>query len=199
MLQAATYILLKSGYEAMTTNQIAERAGVNIASLYQYFPNKQAILAELAQRHVDAARGALAGKLAELRAKGRAPIRETLRVLAEATCAEHAVEPKLHEILTVWAPRIGVTHLRSDVDDSIAAESRAWAESMRGALPDPELALWIAQTVMHAVLHLAFVERPELAAKPLLVDELVRLLAPFLEPRRMSRVSGRRLRVRRGR
>src|ERR1700733_7246395 len=75
ILQAATYILLKAGYEAMTTNQVAERAGVNIASLYQYFPNKQAILGELERRHVTAMRGQLATKLVELRASGRTSTR----------------------------------------------------------------------------------------------------------------------------
>jgi AcrR family transcriptional regulator len=185
--------LRKAGYEAMTTNQVAERAGVNIASLYQYFPNKQAILGELERRHVTAMRGQLATKLVELRASGRTSTRERVRAMVDATCAEHAIDPKLHEIFTVWGPRIGLGHVTSDVDASIAAESAAWVGSMRGVLPDPELSLWIAQTAMHAVLHLAFVERPELAVKPALGDELVRLLVPFLE----ARGSRRRLRRRR--
>ena len=47
ILQAATYILIRDGWEGLDTNKIAKRAGVNIASLYQYFPNKQAIVIEL--------------------------------------------------------------------------------------------------------------------------------------------------------
>ncbi|WP_395846116.1 TetR/AcrR family transcriptional regulator [Cystobacter fuscus] len=45
--------------ELTTTNAIAERAGVNIASLYlyQYFPNKAAIVAELRRRHLEQLRG----------------------------------------------------------------------------------------------------------------------------------------------
>jgi AcrR family transcriptional regulator len=44
ILQATTYILKRQGHEGLTTNKIAEKAGVNIASLYQYFPNKESIL-----------------------------------------------------------------------------------------------------------------------------------------------------------
>lgn len=47
ILQAAAYILARDGWEAFTTNAVAEKAGVNTASLYQYFPNKEAIVAEL--------------------------------------------------------------------------------------------------------------------------------------------------------
>ena len=192
-MQAATYILQKSGYEAMTTNQVAERAGVNIASLYQYFPNKQAILGELARRHVGKARGMLADKLAELRASPHTSTRDRVRAMIDVTCAEHVGDPRLHEIFTLWGPRLGFAHIETSVDAAIEAEARTWAESIRGALPDPALAMWIAQTAIHAVVHLAFVERPDIAAKPALADELVRLIVPFLAPRR----SGRRLRRRR--
>ncbi len=47
ILKAATYILKKEGAFGLTTNKIAQRAGVNIASLYQYYPNKESILFHL--------------------------------------------------------------------------------------------------------------------------------------------------------
>lgn len=45
MVQAATQILARNGYAAVTTNRVAEEAGVSIGSLYEYFPNKQSIIA----------------------------------------------------------------------------------------------------------------------------------------------------------
>lgn len=48
ILQAAAHILEEEGDTAFTSNRIAERAGVSIGSLYQYFPNKKAILFALA-------------------------------------------------------------------------------------------------------------------------------------------------------
>lgn len=53
ILTAAAHVFAEHGYAAGTTNRIAERARVSIGSLYQYFPNKDAILAELVVRHID--------------------------------------------------------------------------------------------------------------------------------------------------
>lgn len=49
IVEAAAYILAERGATGFTTNRVAERAGVNIASLYQYFPNKEALLFQLAR------------------------------------------------------------------------------------------------------------------------------------------------------
>src|SRR5690349_2221804 len=53
ILNAAAHIFTEHGYAAGTTNHIAEHARVSIGSLYQYFPNKDAILAALLVRHID--------------------------------------------------------------------------------------------------------------------------------------------------
>jgi AcrR family transcriptional regulator len=54
ILDAAARLLQEGGLEVLTTNRIAEVAGVNIATLYQYFPGKEAILLELFRRDTDA-------------------------------------------------------------------------------------------------------------------------------------------------
>ncbi|MFA5120840.1 TetR/AcrR family transcriptional regulator [Zavarzinia sp.] len=53
VLTAAAQLLGERGYGALTTNHIAERAGVSIGSVYQYFPGKEAIVAKLVERAVD--------------------------------------------------------------------------------------------------------------------------------------------------
>src|SRR3954462_6141325 len=52
-LTAAAHVFAEHGYAAGTTNRIAERGRISIGSLYQYFPNKDAILAALLVRHLD--------------------------------------------------------------------------------------------------------------------------------------------------
>lgn len=47
MLASSRHILAVDGYEALSTNRIAQEAGVNVASVYQYFPDKEAILCTL--------------------------------------------------------------------------------------------------------------------------------------------------------
>ncbi len=50
ILIAAAHILDRHGEAAFTTNKVADRAGVSIGSLYQYFKNKQGILIAIAER-----------------------------------------------------------------------------------------------------------------------------------------------------
>ncbi|MFZ9087146.1 MAG: TetR/AcrR family transcriptional regulator, partial [Steroidobacteraceae bacterium] len=52
ILEAAEIIIVNEGYEKATTNYIAEKAGVSIGSLYQYFPNKEAIISALIEQQV---------------------------------------------------------------------------------------------------------------------------------------------------
>ncbi len=54
ILDAAARLLEEAGYEVLTTNLVAEVAGVNIATLYQYFPSKESILLALFRRDTDA-------------------------------------------------------------------------------------------------------------------------------------------------
>lgn len=56
ILDTAAQVFAETGYEAATTNAIAERAGISIGSLYRYFPDKEAILGALAQRYVEQTR-----------------------------------------------------------------------------------------------------------------------------------------------
>src|ERR1700751_790773 len=53
ILEAAIQVLLSVGKERLTTTKIASRAGVSIGTLYQYFPNKSAILQAALKRHLD--------------------------------------------------------------------------------------------------------------------------------------------------
>jgi AcrR family transcriptional regulator len=52
IFEATIQVLLANGLDKITTIQIAERAGVSIGTLYQYFPNKRALMAAVVKRHV---------------------------------------------------------------------------------------------------------------------------------------------------
>jgi AcrR family transcriptional regulator len=53
MLDAAAQLLIARGYHGLTTNHIAETAGVSIGTVYEYFPGKDAIVAAVATRFLD--------------------------------------------------------------------------------------------------------------------------------------------------
>jgi AcrR family transcriptional regulator len=53
IIQASAQVLEEEGYAALTTNGVAERAGVSIGSVYEYFPGKEAIVAAVATQMVE--------------------------------------------------------------------------------------------------------------------------------------------------
>ena len=53
IMQATIQVLLKDGKAKLTTTRIAERAGVSVGTLYQYFPNKRSLLQALLKEHLD--------------------------------------------------------------------------------------------------------------------------------------------------
>jgi AcrR family transcriptional regulator len=53
ILQATVQVLLSVGKERLTTTRVASRAGVSVGTLYQYFPNKRALLQAVLKHHFD--------------------------------------------------------------------------------------------------------------------------------------------------
>jgi AcrR family transcriptional regulator len=54
ILEATIQVLLQAGKDRLTTTKVAMRAGVSVGTLYQYFPNKSALLRAVLKRHMDA-------------------------------------------------------------------------------------------------------------------------------------------------
>jgi len=51
--EATFQVLLAAGPDRLTTTRVAERAGVSVGTLYQYFPNKQSLLFSVLEKHLD--------------------------------------------------------------------------------------------------------------------------------------------------
>lgn len=105
IIQAATQIFTERGYAGATTNHIAERAGVSIGSLYQYFPNKEAILATLATRHIEIAGNLLVSLMAGLNLP-ETDLAELLRLFIQSTLELHTGNPRLNYVIlseAVWS------------------------------------------------------------------------------------------------
>ena len=77
IVEAAAQVLERKGPEGLTTNGVAERAGVSIGTLYQYFPDKQALLLAAARRELDAQPPRGGALMAALIDRDRAPWRPT--------------------------------------------------------------------------------------------------------------------------
>jgi AcrR family transcriptional regulator len=100
ILDAAAHILGERGWAGLTTNAVAEVAGASIGSVYQYFPNKLALIEAVRRRHLDQV-------LAVLRMAADDKITRTQRVaaLVDGMIAVHSRYPAAHRVLLEESPR----------------------------------------------------------------------------------------------
>lgn len=188
ILRGAAQVLQKSGYAGATTDRIAARAGVSVGSLYQYFPNKDAVLVALAQRHIDEG-FRLVGRLL-VRAVGQdPPLEELLRSFVAAMVALHEHQPALHRVLFEEVPlpasvRRGLRERENAFADELAALLDAHAEV------HVETAAVTSYVVVHtvdALVHNFILHPPNDIDGDALVDEVVRMLFRHLsEPMKLT-------------
>ncbi len=112
VLEATTQLLIEKGYAATTTNHIAQRAGISIGSLYQYFPNKEAIAVELLQRHIVGGPAYMEANILHSLENQDAP-EEIVRCFIEAACDHHAENSTLHKVLEEEVPQ--PVHIREAI------------------------------------------------------------------------------------
>ena len=96
ILEAATHVFSEKGLKKATTNEIAERAGVSIGSLYQYFPNKQALITELTQQHLTQMQEQIT---AGMEGSLELDLKESIEQLVRLTIDVHSANPDLHRVL----------------------------------------------------------------------------------------------------
>jgi AcrR family transcriptional regulator len=104
ILEASARILESDGLRGFNTNAIAERAGVSVGSLYQYFSNKDAIVLALIGSFEEALHDAVlqaaqGGRGQELKAR--------LRLLVRALVTVHYRRPRLNRVLEAEEERLG--------------------------------------------------------------------------------------------
>jgi AcrR family transcriptional regulator len=103
LLDAAAVVFAETGYEAATTNAIAARAGVSPGTLYQFFANKAAIAAALADRYADELEAA-GERLAD---EPQRPVEDLLADSIDAMVAANLAQPAVGALLTAAVPSAG--------------------------------------------------------------------------------------------
>jgi AcrR family transcriptional regulator len=111
IVEAAARIFHEQGYAGATTNDIADEAGVSVGSLYQYFPNKDALLVALTTRHIEDTTAGLAGLLGGL--DSEVGFDRILRVVVDFLVEQHDLDD-LHLLVMHQAPRTREISLELD-------------------------------------------------------------------------------------
>ena len=181
ILTAAAQVFEAYGYAAGTTNRIAECAGVSIGTLYQYFPNKEAVAVALLERH-------LAEGMRRLREwVGRAVaepggLHDALRVFVEGMIDLHADRPRLQHILleeTPVPPRVHEALLQAEQEaaKTVAGLLRRYPEVRRDNLGR---AAYIAVQTVESLTH-RFAAHPDQGLpRRAFAAELVAMLSAYL-------------------
>ena len=129
ILQAAAQVLAQDGAQRFTTARVAEKAGVSIGSLYQYFPNKAAILFRLQSDEWRQTSGLLHVILTEQGLPPPERLRRLTHAFVRSECEEAGLRVALHDAAPLYraAPEARAVRAQGETGMQIF---------MREALPD---------------------------------------------------------------
>jgi AcrR family transcriptional regulator len=158
VLDAVIQLLKREGFSVLTTNRIAEVAGVSIGSVYQYFSDKTAIFAALHQRHIEQIDRLIASTLVKHAAS---PLDELIRALVESMVDAHTEDPELFALLASEVPhRAGNTQdfaTRLHGVFRLAISSKAPELEKRG---DLDKVVFVVSNMVESLSHAAALRRP---------------------------------------
>ncbi|RDK03101.1 TetR/AcrR family transcriptional regulator [Paraburkholderia lacunae] len=183
LIEATARILVRDGFDKASTNRIAEKAGVSVGSLYQYFPGKEALVTAVTKRHSQELMQVVRGALAQAAAL---PMEQAVRTLVAAAIEAHRIDPKLHRVLAEQIPRTGRLENTEVLNGETYALFRAYLEAHCDEFRtvDLGLAAFVCVTSIEALTHTAVVHHSESLsdeAFEALVDEATRLVVRYLQ------------------
>jgi len=171
ILEASFQILESEGLSKLTTSRIAERAGVSIGTLYQYFKDRDAILAAMGQRQGDEMRETITAIVLDAPEAGG--VRAIVRALMHGLQGSAETRMILSDAL-----------FRAGGGSEVSRQHLTFLESISGRSElDFALGKESSFILTHAVIYLlrAAAAEPELALDPdVLEDELVHLMESYI-------------------
>jgi AcrR family transcriptional regulator len=173
ILEAAAQILESGGLEGFTTNAVAERAGVSIGTLYQYFANKNLLIRALAQQEVqrglaNVARALQDGSDGTVAGRVRAVVRAMVQGFGGRVKARRAVTQ------VIMAQNLGL-EMFAPIATFIAQRPDALSPPLT-----PEQNFVMSRALMAAVQRAVMEDQPFLRSRSF-EDEVVRMVVAYLE------------------
>jgi AcrR family transcriptional regulator len=177
IVEAAARILAAEGWARFTTNRVAERAGVSIGSLYEYFPNKQALVDAILEGHLARGEAIVAERLAAL-GEDR-DVEALLAALVAGFVELHEDDPRLHRVLSSEVPVSAALRARA------AALTDTLVDALAGALAAadveaPAVTARLVVDVVDALTHRWIVEPSGPVDAARLTVELTRMIRGYV-------------------
>lgn len=163
ILAAAARVLAQRGYARTNTNLVAEAAGISVGSLYQYFPNKDALFVALHKRHEQHMQSLLETSLSQLLAQGQLlSLRQAIASLIRTWIQIHQLEPELHRTLEAEFAFFEPDEDLSSGERRIQAGIRSLLELHQTEIGQPNLALatYLVMKTIEAHVHALVIEPP---------------------------------------
>lgn len=188
--EAAAQVFEARGFASTTTNHIAERAGVSVGTLYQYFANKDAVAHALLERHMNEGmeliRPALARAMKLVDEVDMDEAVAILRDLVSAIIRLHTRAPRLHRVLfeeITWPP--DMTAQLNQLEEMLAVQLGYLLGRYGGVThPSPERAAHLVILTVESLAHRFILVTPSssgpLCSEEAFTDEVVELLRRYL-------------------
>lgn len=178
ILEATVQVLLSVGKDRLTTTRVAQRAGVSVGTLYQYFPNKSALLRECLVRHMDGIRNSVGKTCEEYKGAG---LLEMGTALVFAYLSAKMRDPKESVALyTVSSDIEGVALSRAASDRARGMVAEMFATAREGLTKEPEAVATMVLAALNGVSRrLLEVKSPERHLEPMR-EELLALVHAYL-------------------
>ena len=178
ILDAAQRVLIAHGYDGASTNRIAAEAEVSPGSLYQYFPNKDAVVVAVIDRYSDGLAAAVAGTLSEAFDR---PAPEFVRTTIAALLDALDVHPEFLRAVVEHTPQLGAGRLTA-FEQRIGELTMAYLTLNRGQLRSGvsiDTASWMLVRMVEHLTVRYVLDRPPIGREEF-VDELTHMALSHL-------------------
>lgn len=136
ILDAALILTREQGTKTPTTLAIAQRAGLSVGSVYQYFPNKEAILLDLARRWLSSFPKVIQKRIDAPRPTNRDEFRREVRRLFIDTSRLYLENATLMPVIEAISGNADLRPIQDEYDKQIIALYAAWLRHVNPALED---------------------------------------------------------------
>jgi AcrR family transcriptional regulator len=178
LLDATAAVLKTHGYDGASTNRIAQKAGVNVATLYQYFPSKESLVAALVDQNFQRLTELVTRGLVEVAAL---PMPDAVRLIIRTVLQSLSEEAPLHRVLIQHVPQV-------EQLNPIIEMRRAFVRQLEEQLgartdlraTDLQLAAFVTVHAIDGLAEAAILENPKLLQDPAFAETVSDLVLRYL-------------------